>query len=57
MNNDGKYIPHIQDCIKYIESCGWDFLYYNRPWYAFGNGKKTITFTLTEIREAFKFGW
>jgi hypothetical protein len=57
-------IPHVKDCIKYIESCGWEFQYYNIGWYVFKriNGRKfasqsEVTFTLKEIRNAFKYGW
>lgn len=58
-------IPKIKECIKNIESAGWTFQYYNRPWYVFESttnartwgGSKEITFTLTEIRHAFKYGW
>lgn len=58
-------IANVKDCIKYIENSGWKLSYYNRPWYVFislgdaktMNGGKEITFTLTELRYAFNFGW
>ena len=52
-------VPKIKECIPYIEHCGYRFLYYNRPWYVFqheGLGRE-ITFTLSEIREAYRYGW
>lgn len=58
-------LPNIKECIAYVENCGWNFQHYTRPWYVFRsvNGRKTcngstkVSFTLTEIREAFKVGW
>lgn len=52
-------IPKIKECIPYIEGCGYKFQGYNRPWYLFTSirTEKLVTFTLTEIREAFKYGW
>jgi hypothetical protein len=58
-------IPKIQDCIAYIEGCGWKLQYFNRPWYVFKStgtartmgGSDEITFTLTEIRHAKRYGW
>lgn len=56
-------IPKVKDCIPYVESCGWKFSHYNRPWYVFkpveprADGKTEIPFTLTEIRHAMTNGW
>ena len=64
-------LPKVKDCVAYIESCGWEFQYYNRPWYVFRikpreveswAGTKSIdrsefTFTLTELRDAKRNGW
>ena len=49
-------IPRVKDCIEYVKSCGFTYEYYNRPWYVFRR-EKQITFTLTEIRDAFKNGF
>ena len=54
----------VEKCKSYIASCGWEFMYYNRPWYVFKSdggkswsGNSEITFTLHELREAFNNGW
>jgi hypothetical protein len=57
MSTSTKVTP-VKECISYIESCGWTFDYYNRPWYVFKQeGKSSITFTITELRDAFNNGW
>ncbi len=52
-------LPRVQDCIKYIESCGWHFEYHSTQRYVFGNNNKaqTIAFTLHELRDAVINGW
>jgi len=52
-------IAKIRDCIRNIESAGWTYEYYNRPWYCFRrpSDRKQIIFTLTEIRDAYNNGW
>lgn len=58
-----RIIPKIKSCIAKVESAGWKFSYYNRPWYVFvpveprSDGRKEIPFTLTEIRDAYTNGW
>ncbi len=57
-------IPHIQDCIEYVESCG--FKYSHRcilNTYVFYriddrvSYPREISFSLHEIREAYKYGF
>lgn len=58
-------VPKIKECIAYIESCGWHFTYYNKPWYVFesnglaktASGSREVSFTLFEIRHAKINGW
>ncbi len=64
MNKPNKEIPKVKDCIAYIEGCDWKFDYYNRPWYIFKwagqtiqEGRHPISFTITELRDAFKYGF
>lgn len=51
--------PNIQESIKNVEEAGYKFQYYNRPWYVFRGERsgKEVTFTLDEIRDAFKHGF
>jgi hypothetical protein len=57
-------IPHVKDCIKYMNSTGWIFQYYNNPWYVFKHpiattwaGSSELTPTLTELRDMYKNGF
>jgi len=57
-------IPHVKDCIAYMESLGWIFQYRNDPWYVFNNPNRTIwagnhelTPTIKELREMYKNGF
>jgi hypothetical protein len=60
-----RIIPSVKDCISYIEKCGWKFVGYSLGGYYFDglNGRKTmsgnttISFTLTELRHAYTYGW
>lgn len=57
--------PKIKDCIAYIESCGWEYLYKNYNFYVFKGrdgktnmaGNNIIHFTLRELRDAKMYGW
>ncbi len=65
MNKPNKEIPKAKDCIAYIESCGWTYDYYNRPWYVFKRNcpattslsPNSMSFTISELRDTFKYGW
>jgi hypothetical protein len=57
-----KKIPSVKNAIAYIESCGWVFMYYNRPWYVFTTKPKDeitgwVSFTLHELRDCLVNGW
>lgn len=54
--------PKIDDCIEYIESCGWRLVLRKRGTYLFHLKKRCevidyVEFTLKEIREAYLKGW
>jgi hypothetical protein len=54
-----------EECIPYIERCGWKYIGRNFGSYWFKgmdgrktmSGSETISFTLTELRHAFNNGW
>ena len=57
-------IPHVKDCVKYMENLGWIFQYFNRPWYVFKNPNRTtwsgsheLTSTIRELRDMYKNGF
>jgi len=56
-------ITPVDQCIAYIESCGWKLETRERRWYRFNRvtpaeGKSNfIAFTMTELRDAFNHGW
>jgi hypothetical protein len=62
-------IPKVKDCIKYIETCGWNLINYTNKYNAYlywfkglnnrtnAAGNNTICFSLTELRDAYKNGW
>jgi hypothetical protein len=56
-------IPHIQDCIKYIESCGYKYSHRSKSkTYVFhpvrqGSSPKELSFYLHEIRRVYKYGF
>jgi len=60
-----KVIPRVKECISYIEKCGWEYIGYKfgSYWFKGLDGRKTwagcssIAFTLTELREAYNYGW
>lgn len=58
-----KIIPKVDDCIAYIESCGWKLETRKARWYRFtpiaprSDGKTCIAFTTTELRHAYTNGW
>jgi hypothetical protein len=60
-----KIIPKVKDCIAYIEGCNWKHFHSRGGvhWFKGMNGQKTmsgndtITFTITELRHAYNYGW
>jgi len=59
-------IPKVrEECVPYIEGCGWKFCDYHDGWYSFKgvDGRKTMSgsdmvhFTISELRHAFTYGW
>jgi hypothetical protein len=51
-------VPSATQCKEYIESCGYRFQTWNRPWYIFRNSlQHEVVFTLGELRDTFKKGW
>ena len=61
-----KRIPKLkEDCIPYIESCGWKYTCSSggAHWFKGENGRKTmsgsneICFSLRELRDAVNYGW
>ena len=56
-------IPHVKECIKYIESCGYEYEYGYNGSYKFRKlsptrpGMTEVYFTLQDLRHAFKNGW
>ncbi len=52
----------VNECIRYIESCGWKLTTKSRGFYCFENPHATISFrtfnfTLKQLRETYKNGW
>lgn len=52
----------VEECINYIESCGWKLKTKSRGFYCFENPHasisfKTFNFTLKQLRETYKNGW
>jgi len=59
-----RIIPKVKDCIAYIEGCGWQYSHKNvLKQYVFIRAKQNtgstryVAFTLTQIRDAYNFGW
>jgi len=55
-------LPRVGECIQYVESCGWKRIGRLGTAYFFENPNaplcfKQLTFTLTELRHAFKHGF
>lgn len=55
-------VVKVDECIRYIEACGWKLMRRTTGYYAFRNPNATIdlremTFTLKELREAYHNGW
>jgi hypothetical protein len=59
MKKDKK--PKIDDCIEYIESCGWKLKSRKDGFFLFVNENckviQSVVFDKCEIREAYKNGW
>ena len=52
----------VDECIKYIEACGWELKHRARGYYFFYNtkaspGQQDMKFSLAELREAYHNGW
>jgi hypothetical protein len=58
-----RFIVPVDDAIKYIESCGWKLRTREGKWYRFDKAPENtgstneVSFTLTEIRDAYNNGW
>ncbi len=60
-----RIIPPVDQCIAYIESCGWKLETRESRWYRFtrANGQQGtpnpnfVSFTTAELRHAFLNGW
>jgi len=57
-------LPTVEQCKEYMASVGWHFQYLSRPWYVFRSpnrrswsGSSELTFTLTELRNATRYGF
>ena len=62
MTKNKEPLPTIKQCLKYMESCGYELTnQYHCVYYLRNENKpiefKNFTFTLTELRHAYKFGW
>jgi hypothetical protein len=53
-------IPHLKDCIAYIESCGYKYshksIIRSYVFYRITDNKQ-VAFDLPEIRHTLKYGW
>jgi hypothetical protein len=59
---DKAGVVKVDECIKYIESCGWTLRRRTTGYYAFHNPNanevhRDMTFTLAELRHAYINGW
>jgi hypothetical protein len=59
---DVAEVVKVNECIRYIESCGWLLKQRARGYYYFRNenaneGQRDMTFSLAELREAYHNGW
>jgi hypothetical protein len=60
-----RIIAPVNACIAYIESCGWKLRTREGRWYRFdratpattGSTTNEVSFTLSQIRDAFNHGW
>ena len=57
-----NHIEPVENCIRYIESCGWILKARARSYYYFRNenaseGMRDQSFSLRELRDTFKNGW
>lgn len=55
-------ITPVDQCIAYIESCGWKLRTRRLKWYRFdatdpNKTTREVAFTLNQIRDAFNNGW
>lgn len=60
LTNNG--VVKVDECIKYIESCGWTLQWRSKGYYGFYNPDadayhRDLSFTLAELREAYLNGW
>jgi hypothetical protein len=59
---DVAQVVKVDECIRYIESCGWLLKRRARGEYYFRNekateGQRDMTFSLAELRDAYLNGW
>lgn len=59
---DVAEVVKVDECIRYIESCGWLLQTRSRGYYNFYNENahenfRTMIFSLAELREAYHNGW
>ncbi len=55
-------VVKVDECIRYIESCGWQLKTRSRGYYYFYNPNaaefhRDMTFSLKELRETYHNGW
>lgn len=55
-------VVKVFECIKYIESCGWELKRRTKGFYFFHNpnaheGQRDMFFSLKELRETYHNGW
>lgn len=59
---DKAGVVKVDECVKYIESCGWTLKHRSKGYYYFYNPNaadyhRDLTFSLAELREAYLNGW
>ena len=59
---DVAEVVKVDECIRYIESCGWKLKTRSRGYYYFYNPnaaefQRDMTFSLKELRETYHNGW
>lgn len=59
---DTAEVVKVDECIRYIEACGWKLTRRTTGYYSFHNpnanvAHRDMVFTLKELREAYHNGW
>lgn len=58
---NGLQVVKVDECIAYIESCGWKLKNRTRGHYTFVNPRSSVLprvrFSLKELRETYAKGW